>query len=119
MPVRTWGGRYIYSEPAKFFKGQHWSFEYKLINYLIQGSAADQTKEAIVTAGYKTPYRRFLMTVHDENVYSVKPNLLALAVDEIKSSMEDQPGWDVPFKAEVECGRNWHDLTLYEDFNDY
>lgn len=119
MAVRTWGGRHIFAEKGKLVNGQQWTFEYKLLNHLIQGSAADQTKEAIIKAGYKTPHRRFLVTVHDENVYSVKPGQLAPMVEDIKASMEDQPGWDVPFRAEVECGYNWHELTPYEDFNDY
>jgi DNA polymerase-1 len=114
MPVRTWGGRLIYSEPAKIVKGQQWSFEYKLTNYLIQGSAADQTKEAIHTVGYKTPTRRFLATVHDENVYSVDPDHLRENVKEIKASMEEQSGWDVPFKAKVKVGPNWQELTEYQ-----
>jgi DNA polymerase I-like protein with 3'-5' exonuclease and polymerase domains len=117
--VKTWGGRYIYAEKPKMVGGQRWTFEYKLLNHLIQGSAADQTKEAVNTTGYKTPHRRFLITVHDENVYSVKPTQLAPMVDDIKSSMEDQAGWDVPFKAEVKCGYNWHNMTKYEDFEDY
>ena len=115
LPVKTWGGRYIYAEPPKMVGNQHWTFEYKLLNHLIQGSAADQTKEAIINAGYKTKHRRFLATVHDENVYSCAPNLLAHEVEEIQSSMEDQSGWDVPFRAEVEVGPNWHDLTPWEE----
>jgi DNA polymerase I len=112
-PVKTWGGRLIYAEKAKLVDGRQWTFEYKLLNYLIQGSAADQTKEAIATAGYKTSGRRFLATVHDENVYSVDPDKLEVEVEGIKSSMEDQTGWDVPFRAEVEVGENWWDLRPY------
>lgn len=115
MPVKTWGGRLIYAEPAKLVKGAWWTFEYKLLNHLIQGSAADQTKEAIVHAGYKTSHRRFLITVHDENVYSVDPEHLAKEVAEIRASMEDQAGWDVPFRAEVEVGPNWWDLEEYHE----
>jgi DNA polymerase I-like protein with 3'-5' exonuclease and polymerase domains len=111
MPVRTWGGRLIYAEPSKIVKGHQWSFEYKLTNYLIQGSAADQTKEAIHTVGYKTPTRRFLATVHDENVYSVCKDHLDENIREIKASMEGQSGWDVPFKAKVKVGPNWHNIN--------
>jgi DNA polymerase I-like protein with 3'-5' exonuclease and polymerase domains len=113
-PVKTWGGRLIYAEPPKMVKGQQWSFEYKLLNYLIQGSAADQTKEAINELGYKTPHRRFLATVHDENVYSVDPEHVEEEVAAIRASMEAQSGWDVPFRAEVQVGENWHDMTPFE-----
>ena len=119
MAVKTWGGRLIYAEPPKIVNGQHWDFSYKLVNYLIQGSAADQTKEAINAAGYKTKYRRFLASVHDENVYSVDPAQLAPEVEDIKAAMENPVGWDVPWATSVECGYNWHNLTPYEDFNDY
>lgn len=115
MSVKTWGGRHIYAEKPKMVNGGMWSFEYKLLNHLIQGSAADQTKEAVNRCGYKTKHRRFLATVHDENVYSVNPNLLAHEVEEIKASMEDQAGWDVPFRAEVEYGANWADLKGYNE----
>jgi DNA polymerase I-like protein with 3'-5' exonuclease and polymerase domains len=113
-PVKTWGGRLIYAEKAKLVNGQAWTFDYKLLNYLIQGSAADQTKEAVIKAGYKTAHRRFLITVHDENVYSIDPDHLKSEIEEIKDSMENQPDWDVPFRAEVETGKNWYDMEKYE-----
>ena len=43
MPVRTLGGRVLYAEQP--YKGR--DFSYKLLNHLIQGSAADATKEAL------------------------------------------------------------------------
>jgi DNA polymerase-1 len=116
-PVRTWGGRLIYAEPSRIVNGGQWSFEYKLTNYLIQGSAADQTKEAINTAGYCSPHRRFLATVHDENVYSIDPEYLDEEVGIIKHSMEGQTGWDVPFKAKVKMGPNWQDIHERHDKN--
>lgn len=110
LPVKTWGGRLLHAEKAKLVNGQSWTFEYKLLNYLIQGSAADQTKEAINSVGYWSKYCRFLATVHDENVYSIDPAELESEIEVIKSSMEDQKGWDVPFKAEVKVGPNWWDI---------
>jgi DNA polymerase I-like protein with 3'-5' exonuclease and polymerase domains len=110
LPVKTWGGRLIYAEKGKLVNGQQWTFEYKLLNYLIQGSAADQTKEAINTTGYRTQHRRFMITVHDENVYSVDPEHLDHEVSDIRASMETQQGWDVPFKAKIETGQNWWDI---------
>jgi DNA polymerase-1 len=111
LAVKTWGGRLLHAEKAKLVNGQTWTFEYKLLNYLIQGSAADQTKEAINSVGYWSKYCRFLATVHDENVYSIDPAELSSEVEVIKASMEDQKGWDVPFKAEVKVGPNWWDIV--------
>lgn len=44
LPIKTLGGRLYYCEPPS--NGRRW--EYKALNALIQGSAADQTKEAVV-----------------------------------------------------------------------
>lgn len=110
LPVKTWGGRLLYAEKGILKDGRMWTFEYKLLNYLIQGSAADQTKEAINYLGYRHRDKRFLITVHDENVYSVDPQYLDSNILDIKESMETQEGWDVPFRAKVKVGPNWHDL---------
>ena len=110
LPVKTWGGRLIHAEKAKLVDGRQWTFEYKLVNYLIQGSAADQTKEAINVAGYKTAHRRFLATVHDENVYSIDPDHVKNEIEEIRASMEQQSGWDVPFRSEVKIGHDWWNM---------
>ena len=112
--VRTWGGRKIYAETPKMSNGRYMDFSYKLVNYLVQGSAADQTKEAINEAGYKNQHRRFLASVHDENVYSIDPEQLGEEIPEIRAAMENQPGWDIPWKTAVEVGPNWHDLTPWE-----
>lgn len=67
LPIRTWGGRIYYVEDAVFIDGRLKTFDYKLINYLIQGSAADITKRALID-WYNHPERRarFLVTVYDE-----------------------------------------------------
>lgn len=63
-PIRTWGGRLYFVEPSG---ADGRSKAYKLINYLIQGSAADVTKQALID-WYDHPLRtaRFLVTVYDE-----------------------------------------------------
>lgn len=112
--VRTWGGRIIPVEPPRMFKGRLWTFNYKLCNYLIQGSAADQTKESIVRYDASREHGDLLMSVHDEVVIQVPEEHLRSEVRLLKSAMEDQPGWDVPFVAEVEFGKNWHNLEKFE-----
>lgn len=113
--VRTWGGRVIPVEPSKMFKGRLWTFNYKLCNYLIQGSAADQTKESVIRYDGSREEGDLLMTVHDEVVVQVDMEHLHSEVPILKKAMEDQPGWDVPFVAEVEYGNNWHKLEPYLD----
>jgi len=66
LPIKTLGGRFVHCEPPS--NGRVWA--YKALNLLIQGSAADQTKEAIVYASKALAasdfYSRLLGTVHDE-----------------------------------------------------
>jgi len=49
-PMRTWGGRLYYCEEPMIYQGRFITFEYKMVNYLIQPSAADCTKEAMLNA---------------------------------------------------------------------
>ena len=51
--------------------GEWRTFNYKLCNYLIQGSAADQSKEAMLRYVRSAKHGRLLMMVHDELVISV------------------------------------------------
>jgi DNA polymerase-1 len=107
-PIRTWGGRQYYCEPPKLVDGQMRSFEYKLLNYLIQGSAADCTKEALIRY-HQHPKRRarMMVTVHDEiNVSSEAVNQDAEVLREVMESIE----FDVPMLSDVKVGLNWGDL---------
>jgi DNA polymerase-1 len=113
--VRTWGGRIIPVEPSRLVNGDSWSFGYKLANHLIQGSAADQTKQSIIDYVDHRSHGSFLATVHDENVISVPVDKLAEEIALLRGSMERLPGFDVPFVAEVETGPNWADLKAYND----
>jgi DNA polymerase-1 len=109
--VRTWGGRLIPVEPPKVnLDGSVWTFNYKLVNYLIQGTAADQTKQSIIEYDRTRKNGRFLMTVHDENVISVPFEHLLEETKILSAAMEDLPGFDVPFIVECEWGYNWHNL---------
>jgi DNA polymerase I-like protein with 3'-5' exonuclease and polymerase domains len=108
--VKTWGGRWI---PVDKPEGTDWDFSYKLANHLIQGSAADQTKQSIVEYHELNPSARFLMTVHDENVVTSPIDDLKENIEKLTYSMENLPGFDVPFIAEVETGYNWHDMKEY------
>jgi DNA polymerase I-like protein with 3'-5' exonuclease and polymerase domains len=110
-PIRTWGGRLYYVEPPGFNKkhNRHMSYEYKLINYLIQGSAADMTKEAICRwyeGGGTADGTRFLLTVYDENNISApearwKDHMRFLR--EIMDNME----LDVPMRSTGKVGKRW------------
>lgn len=110
--VRTWGGRVYYTEPPKFVEkfNREMTFEYKLLNYIIQGSAADATKEAIIRY-QNSPNRRgrLLVTVYDEiNVCVPK----RFAKEEMKLLQECMEGleFDVPLLTDGKAGTSWGNL---------
>ena len=78
------------------------AFTYKALNRLIQASAADMTKQAMVNV-YKTG-RIPLIQVHDEIAMSVKDKNEAL---EIAKIMESAVPLEVPNKCDVEIGPSW------------
>ena len=68
-PMWTWGGRRYYVEPPTWVNRQWRTFEYKMLNTLIQGTAADAIKEFMVRY-YEEPKREGFVSllVHDETV---------------------------------------------------
>ena len=67
----TLGGRMYRSQKPSVVKGVFKSFEYKLPNYKIQGSAADQTKQAMIQYCETTQCGQLVLTVHDQLVTQV------------------------------------------------
>ena len=76
------------------------AYTYKALNRLIQGSAADMTKKAMINLHKEgiTPH----IQVHDELDISVNNN-----ADKIKEIMESAVQLEVPNKVDYESGPNW------------
>jgi len=74
--ITTLGGRQYYAQKPAVVKGVWKSFEYKLTNYLIQGSAADATKEAMLAYCNATQHGNLVLSVHDEMVIQVDEQYL-------------------------------------------
>ena len=76
------------------------AYTYKALNRLIQGSAADMTKKAMIELHKEgiTPH----IQVHDELDISVRDN-----ADKIKQIMESAVELEVPNKVDYESGPNW------------
>lgn len=111
-PIRTWGGRLYYPEPPRFVKkaGRVQSFEYKLINYEVQGSAADLTKEAIIQWNRaKETGCRFLVTVYDEINISAETEHKEKHMTLLREVMEADR-LSVPMRSSGKQGPNWGDL---------
>ena len=66
--TETIGGRHYYVQKPAVVNGTFRTFEYKLANYKIQGSAADQTKQAMIEYARTTKHGQLLLTVHDQLV---------------------------------------------------
>ena len=103
--IRTLGGR-VCRFPELPEGGYDW--EHKAVNRLIQGSAGDQMKMAMVAmseAGYDWAMR---LQVHDEVDVSVD---CVEQAQEIAQIMIDAVQLRVPSKVDVEIGPNWGEIA--------
>lgn len=112
-PIKTWGGRLYYVEKPQIQDGEARTFEYKLLNYLIQGSAADMTKEAVIRY-HAMPHRegRFLVTVYDEINGSAPKSAVAEELSRYRKAMESVE-FDVPMLSTAKVGTSWGTLQNY------
>jgi DNA polymerase I-like protein with 3'-5' exonuclease and polymerase domains len=116
-PLRTWGGRLYYCEPPAYSEkyGRDMTFEYKMLNYLIQPSGADVTKEVIIRyENHPKKVARLIVTVYDELNHSVPPGKAAMkqhmtVLGDVMLSIET----DVPMLSDGEEGESWGKLVKY------
>jgi DNA polymerase I-like protein with 3'-5' exonuclease and polymerase domains len=96
--IRTLLGR------VRRFDPQHpgGALPFKALNCLIQGSAADQTKQAMIDA--HADGQRLLVPVHDELGASVADPAQA---ERLATIMRDAVPLVIPSKIDVAIGRNW------------
>jgi len=113
-PVREWGGGLIYCEAPRPINGKMRTFEYKMLNYLIQRSAASCTKEAVIRYNEAKKNGRFLVTVHDEINISV-PNKAVESEMKILNDVMASAKFDVPMLSDGKVGPTWGELKKYED----
>ena len=79
------------------------AFTYKALNRLIQGSAADQAKQAMIDC-YNAGYLPMLQ-IHDELCFSIYNDDDIINIkNEMENSIEDLR---VPFKVDVAKGKSW------------
>ena len=106
--LRTWGGRVLRFRSVgvkrKKYLGTH-----AALNKLLQGSSADQIKEAMIAVDQVIDWEttKMHLTVHDELDFSVPKGEAGIKVGRlIKEAMEDHDV-SVPLRAEVKIGRDW------------
>jgi DNA polymerase I-like protein with 3'-5' exonuclease and polymerase domains len=85
--------------------GHRRAFTYKALNKLIQGSAADMTKKAMVDL-YKEGLVGHIQ-IHDELDFSIESESQA---KKIKNIMENAVDLKVPNKVDYESGPNWGEI---------
>jgi len=81
------------------------AFTYKALNKLIQGSAADMTKKAMVEL-YKEGLLAHIQ-IHDELDFSIESESQAVRIKQI---MEQAVELEVPNKVDYESGPNWGEI---------
>jgi DNA polymerase-1 len=104
IPFRTLGGRKVKGEPAKYQNGRKQSFDYKMLNLLVQGSSADQTKQAMVDFPFPEMLR---LSVHDELVISCPRDKTELYGKILAETMINALPLSVPVLADVKFGKNY------------
>jgi DNA polymerase I-like protein with 3'-5' exonuclease and polymerase domains len=89
------------------------AFTYKALNKLIQGSAADMTKQAMINLYEQgiTP----MIQLHDELDISVKSESQA---KEIVKIMEESVPLEIPNKVDYESGSNWGSIDKENEVNE-
>ena len=111
LSIVTWGGRKYVREPHP-----RYDFSYKLLNYLIQGSSADQSKELICRWARNKPKDDiFLAMVHDDFNFSVPEDTVSESMQYLREVL-DTDLLDVPMRSSGFVGPNWEDLNEYDDF---
>lgn len=85
---------------------------YKMVNYLIQGSASDVLKEGLVKGWEAGVFNelKIQLTVHDENVFSIpKTRQSVVAAVEFERCMSSafKEKLSVPIRVDTEIGPNW------------
>ena len=79
------------------------AFTYKALNRLIQGSAADQTKQAMINC-YKQGFKP-LLQIHDELCFSINSeNDISKVKEVMENAIEELK---VPFKVDIALGKSW------------
>ena len=110
LAVRTLGGRLLFAEPPSA-EGRR--FSYKLLNHLIQGSAGDVCKQAMINYNARREYGQFQAQVYDELNVSVPIEHKPYEMNHLRRAMESVP-CDVKLLTEGFVGNNWYEADKHD-----
>ena len=119
-PFYTWGGREYYCEEPNYFDTpdggrRKATYEYKMLNTLIQGSAADCTKVGMVNVAQNMCHGRMVLQVHDELILSVPRQHARAEMVRMREAMEDVE-FKLPMLSDGEIGaRSWAGMKKFKD----
>lgn len=119
-PFYTWGGREYYCEEPIYVETEDGgkskrTFEYKMLNTLIQGSAADCTKQGMINVDQNLQHGRIVLQVHDELVCSVPKEHAKEEMRRMREAMEDVK-FNLPMLSDGEMGsRSWARMRKVKD----
>jgi DNA polymerase I-like protein with 3'-5' exonuclease and polymerase domains len=112
LELQEMGPEILDLEGKKTGKRNYWwknptrrAFTYKALNRLIQGSAADMTKKAMLEL-YKEGILGHIQ-IHDELDFSIESDSQAVKIKEI---MEQAVDLEIPNKVDYEFGTNWGNI---------
>lgn len=84
------------------------------VNSVIQGTAADLIKQAMIRAAFEIKKQglksKLLLQVHDELIFEVPPEELELMKNIVQNAMEHGYGFNLPLKASIEIGDTWGEM---------
>lgn len=117
LPIITWGGRHYHVEPPSYSEKYKrvMTYDYKRLNYLVQPSSADITKETLIRYD-EHPERksRFLVTVYDEINSSCPERRLKLEMKILKDVMSSIE-LDIKMLSDGKSGPSWGNLEKFKD----
>ena len=109
QPIKTLGGRLVKMEPPKIINGRLREFDYKGVNLLIQGSAADQAKAAMLLFQKTRQGSRLLLSVHDELVISTPEDTVEREAECLTQAMCHALPMDVPMVSDYKVGNSYQE----------
>jgi DNA polymerase-1 len=110
QPLKTIGGRLVKMEPPKIINGRLREFDYKGVNLLIQGSAADQAKAAMLLYHKTRNGSRLLLSVHDELVISAPEEFAVREAECLTSAMCNAIHMEVPMVSDYKIGNTYQEV---------
>jgi len=110
--IRTAGKRIYYCEDPKYVNGQLRTYDYKLLNLLIQGTSADITKRAMVDA-HKELTGQIVIQLYDEILVDTPDHVRDMRV--LRDCMEGALPLDVPLPTDGEYSKvSWGRMRPYK-----